>query len=120
MTGSDFHDMAAVAREMDDAAKALDAMSAAIGMARTIREYDSDRRRRALALAVTPFLVKGMSATAAEHIGRASQGYADDLDRLAKELQDAETAIAKGYAAQCKFDAARSRFSFQKSLVQNV
>lgn len=111
----DYHDLSSVTTALIRASDDLTALSASVATARQIKEYNSDQRKRALALAVREFLSKGDSATAAETYGRASVGYGEALDRLANELAQADRAIADYEAARIKWESLRSALSVLKS-----
>lgn len=103
----DAQDIASVANRMLALAEEINAMAVNVAKARAIREYDSDRRKRSLALHVREFLV-GNSATAAETLGRASPRYGEELAALQDDLTQAEQTIQQYDAARIAFDAQRS------------
>ena len=91
-----------------------------VAKARVCREYDSDRRKRALADRVREFLVAGDSASAAETKGRASEGYGEALQRLQSDLNAAEGVIARYEAKKVMWESLRSNTALARSIVSNV
>jgi len=119
-TSADYSDIEAISARLIESSDALGRMVERVAKARQIREYDSDRRKRALSCAVASFLQTGDSATSAEHKARASEGYAELMKARGEELTLAETIIAEWEAAKIKWETARSLLSVQKSLVANL
>lgn len=120
MKTADYSTISQIQDRLIEASDALDGMAEDVAKARQIREYDSDRRKRALSCAVMDFLKTGESATAAEHKARASESYADMMKARGKELEVAETIIAKWDAVKIKWQTAQSLLSMHKSLVTNL
>ncbi len=119
MNATDFHSIEAISRRLFETTEAMAAMTEAVAKARQIREYDSDRRKRALSCGVVDHLTKGESATSAEHKARASESYAELMKATARDLIAAEKTIHDWTAIQARFEALRSLLSVQKSLVAN-
>ena len=116
---ADFSTVESVQRELVDASDVIASMTSEVASARTIREFASDRRKRALALATREFVV-GNSATAAEALGRGSMAYGEALDAQAKELENAERVIAENEAARIRWESARSVLSSLRAIASNV
>lgn len=92
-----------------------------VGKARTILEYSSDRRKRALALAFADAMKAGAgSAAAAEHAARASTSYRDALDAQERQDNDAEQIVAQWQAEQTKFEALRTACSLAKTIAGQI
>jgi hypothetical protein len=119
---SDYQDLAYLSQQLMMVTHKLLENAQAVGTARQIREFSSDRRKRALALAVKDVLnlSPDMSATAAENAARAQPGYAETLKKLRDELRMAEISIAENDAFRAQHDSLRSLLSFQKTLTQNL
>lgn len=115
---ADFTDFAVLSRELMACVERAQMMVEAVAAARQIKEFDSDRRRRALSVCVAPLLDAGQSGTAAEHQARASKPYGDAMAKLRTDYIQAETTIAAYAANAARMDALRSLISFQKQLVQ--
>lgn len=122
MPASDFTDINQLSESLMESSNLLQSMAQGVAKARQIREYDADRRKRALSLAVRDALnaAPDMSATAAEHKGRASEGYASTMQQLSAELRSAEQALTEWEAAKIRFESLRSLLSIQKQLVSNL
>jgi len=116
MNDADYHSIDYISRRLMEATEKMQEMTPKIAVARQVREFDSERRKRALSVAVVPFLKLGESATSAEHQARASKPYSDDMKATAKDLIAAETTIAEWSALQARFEALRSLLSVQKSI----
>lgn len=93
-----------------------------VGIARQIREFNSDQRKRALALSVRDAMNAdpSMSATAAESKGRSSDGYGERMNQLKTELQNAEIIVSEYDALKVRFESLRSLLSLQKSIANNL
>lgn len=117
---ADYSTVESISKRLIEATDAMDAMIEDVAKARVVRDYDSDRRKAILSSAVADFLKDGESATAAEHKARSSQTYAECMKLLRKELEAAETTVAKWEAAKLRFEAARSLLSIQKQLITNL
>jgi hypothetical protein len=109
-----------IAGRMKSSTRKLHELSSLVGSARQIREFNSDQRKAALSTEVVKFLKSGESATAAEHMGRASEPYQAKLAVLAKQLESAESTIASWSAEMASFEAARSLLSFSKETMRQL
>ena len=99
-------------------ADAIGAMADAVAKARTVLEYQNDRRKMALAIAFKEARLMGAtSATEAEHYARASDSYAATMQALEVQSYECERITQKHGAAQAKFDALRSLVSLEKSKI---
>lgn len=119
-TSADYSTIEAISERLIEASDALGMMADRVAKARQIRDYDNDRRKRALSCAVADFLKSGESATAAEHKARASESYAETMKARGTEFAAAEAVIAEWDAAKIRWETARSLLSVQKSLVANL
>jgi hypothetical protein len=116
----DAHDYAELQTRLVGAADALAAMTKDVASARQIVEYDSDRRKRALAVAALPFLVAEYSSSAADTSARASDTYAKAMAKLAGEFRTAQEVIAEWEAKKILFETSRSLLSAHKITIANV
>lgn len=117
---SDYQDSQRIADRMKKSTRKLHELAAQVGSARQIKEFASDMRKSALAVEVVKALKAGESATAAEHIGRASEAYQQKLAVLAQQLATAETCIAEWVAEQASFEASRSLLSFSRESIKQL
>ncbi len=100
---------------MNKSALELGAMAQDVADAKTIREFSSDRLKRAFSLSVAAELATGGSAAACEHKARASTVYGGHLNDLQAQYQTAQRVIEKYEAAKVKFESARSLLSVEKA-----
>lgn len=116
----DFHDLAALTTALILASEELAGMSGDVAASRVVREHDSDRRKRALALAARERLAGGDSHAAADTYARASISYGEALDRLAAELLTAEQVNARHEAVRVRWESLRSALSVLKTISGNI
>ena len=114
----DWQDVALLQQRLSDASDALTAMAGDVGMAKHVLEYDSDRRKRALAKAMKPALGRGDSAAAAESYGRASAGYETELKTLGQEHANATACVVEWECKKLEWETARSLLSMLKEQVK--
>jgi hypothetical protein len=111
----DGNDLADVQRRLLDLAEQIRAIAPQVADARQVREYDSDRRKRVLSLAMQSFLQAGDSHAKADALARATDGYGSALDTLAAQLADAEHVIALDSALRIQWESMRSIQSMMKA-----
>lgn len=117
---NDHSDIMLIEKRLENAIREIRNMTALVGHAKQVRDYDSDRRKTLLAKCMLPYLKGGASAAAAEVDGRADPMYQAELDSLAQQREDAERAIAKWDAAFCTYEAARSLLSMAKETIRTI
>lgn len=117
---ADYSETIAIQRQLSDCVNKLNVMAARVAMARHITTYDSDRRKRALAIAAMPLLKAGASSAAADTEARASGPYEAAMIQLGKEFVAAEKALAEWDALRIQVDVLRSLLSLQKSQMANL
>lgn len=93
----------------------LEQISQDVADAKTIREFSSDRVKRAFSVTVAEFLEAGDSGVAAEHKSRASKAYGTALHDLAEQYRTALRVIERHDAIKATFEAARSLLSVEKA-----
>jgi hypothetical protein len=113
-------DLAQLQQRLESLTRRIIASAPAVAKAKQVRDYDSDRRKRALALGMVGYLNGGMSAAKAECLARASDEYGAMLDVLEAQLASAEQAIAEYEGLRCAWDAARTLISMNKELTRNL
>ncbi len=111
---TDDRDISEVEQRLRSCSKRLHQLSASVGAAKQIRQYDSDRKKNLLAKYVVRALKEGHSATAAEAYGRSDEAYQTELEGLSKQYEGAERCIAEWDAEMSSFEAARSLLSMAK------
>lgn len=117
---SDYSETEKIAARMKASTRKLHELATQVGIARQIREFNSDQRKNALSIEVVKALKEGQSAAAAEHVGRASKAYQERLESLAMQFADAESTIAAWQAEMASFEASRSLLSFSKESMRNL
>ena len=120
LIAADYSDVQKLGAELLSIADKISQMTPEISKAQMIRDFSSDRRKRALAKAVLPFLSSGESAAAAEHKARALPAYGAELQALGDDLRSAEDVIARHAALKTKWESVRSLLSIQKALTANL
>ncbi len=115
----DHNDIAELQKRLIELATTLSDMSADVAKARTVREFNGEQRKRALALAVREFL-KDESATAAETKGRSSVAYGEALMKFSEEFKAAEAVIAHFDATRTAWESVRSVLSSQRAIAGNL
>jgi hypothetical protein len=112
---ADATDLYRLSRNLENIALQIEQLAPQLADARTVREYDADRKRNLLAEFVTPLLATEKSATAAETVARANPEYRRRFDELRQQLLTAHTVIAREGGLQARFEAARSVLSVTKA-----
>lgn len=103
--------------QLNRCAKALELMSQDVADAKTIKEFASDRLKRAFSGAVTEFLIAGDGLGASEHKARASAQYGSHLTDLELQYKAAMRIIEKHDATKALFESARSILSTEKAKI---
>ncbi len=116
----DQSEISTIEQRLKSSTKRLHALSAQVGAAKQVRNYDADRRKNLLAKYVVRYLEAGESATAAEQYARADGAYQSELEFLAKGHESAEQTIAEWDAEFASFEAARSLLSMQKETMRTL
>lgn len=117
---ADYSDCAALQKQLEQAVNRLTMMTGAVAQARHVREYDSDRRKRVLAVAAMPLLKAGASSAAADTEARASGVYQSAMTQLGKEFVTAEKVLGEWDAVKIQIEVARSLLSLVKSQMTNL
>lgn len=110
----DFSDIAALQAEIYGVLDAMEKQRTDYAVAKQVAEYDSDRRKIALAKATKS--ADGKSIAEKEMNARASGPYSDALAVLADSYAESQRVISRYYTLQSKMDALRSILSTQKTL----
>jgi hypothetical protein len=101
--------------QMQRCALDLEKLAADVADAKVIKEFNSDRLKRAFSASVAEFLASGDSATAAEHKSRASKAYAVALMDLQEQYKAAMRVIEQHDALKTKFESSRSILSCERA-----
>lgn len=110
----DWSSVADLQQELVKTVEAMDRLVDEYGMARQILEFSGEQRKRVLAVAASPLIKAGQSASAAEIEARSSEPYKAALKQLATEFQAAEAAVAGWTVLKLRWETCRSLLSIQK------
>lgn len=119
-TVADWSTVEELQRKMIESVKAMEHKAADVGLARHVLEYDSTRRKQALARAMAAPLSGGESAAKAEATAAASEVYAAEIRQLSKEHTAAEQAMADFEVLKVSWETARSLLSMQKESIRHM
>lgn len=115
---TDADSIAEAQRRMNDAALALAKMAPEVATAKQVKEYDGERRKRALAVFVMEQLKQEkMSTSLAEHAARASDGWGASLNDLGEQLKSALRVIETHDATMILYESSRSVLSMEKAKI---
>lgn len=117
---ADYSDCLALQRKLAQSADKLSAMATSVAMARHVTTFDSDRRKRALALAAAPLLAAGESSAAAETTARSTPEYQAAMQELGKQLVAAEKVLVEYETTKLQWETARSLIAFQRDMTKNL
>jgi hypothetical protein len=115
---SDSDEIYSLQKRLTEITERMSALVPAVGKARQVREFSSDRRKRTLAKAMTTYLDQGESAASADAKARASYLYSEEMIAHEKALQASEIALADWDALHCAFEATRTLISVNKEMVR--
>lgn len=117
----DHNDSATLERRMKLAAAKLQALAEKVGMAKTVKAYDGDRRKRILSEAVFLALKAGAkSITEAEHVARASDEYGQKLDAQQAQLEAAENVLSQNAAEDIAWETSRSLLAMARENMKQL
>jgi hypothetical protein len=117
---ADFSDGQTLQDRLTLAADKLSSMTGDVAVARQVVNFDSDRRKRALAIAAAPLLAAGNTNAGADTEARASGVYAAAMKQLGEQYAAAEKVLAEWEATKIQFECARSLLSAQKAAMQSL
>lgn len=122
MKAADYSTLEDLQKRMVEQCDTLDSLVEGVAKARQILDYASDRKKNALAAAVSQETAqdKTLSVSLAEHRARCNRGYEAKMLQLTKESLDAEIQVAQWEVAKLRWETARSLLSIQKQLVTNL
>lgn len=102
-------------QQMNRCALEIAKLTSDLADAKTVKEFSSDRLKRAFSVAVAEFLEAGDSGVAAEHKARAGKPYGTQLHDLSEDYKTAMRVIEKHEALKVMFESARSILSTEKA-----
>jgi hypothetical protein len=105
---------------MKSAAHNLHGMAEESGMARTIVEYDSDRRKNCLARHALKHIKAGESAAAADTLARSDPAYDAELQGFFDQFSQAQATLKKEEAEKCSWETARSLLARMRETIKTL
>lgn len=109
----------AIAQRMNHAVNELARMSHDVALAKQIKDFSDDRKKRAFSVLVVEQTKKEqMSVAAAEHRARASDSWGAQLNDLGEQFKSALQVLEKHDATKTQYEAARSLLSLEKEKIR--
>ena len=105
---------------MKEAARKLHAMSANLGMALTVIEFASERRKALLARFAAPHLREGESSVSAETLARSNPTYDVEFQALFGQYQEAITQVKEYEIEKISWETARSLLARQREMIRTM
>jgi hypothetical protein len=115
---TDSDTLSKVERKMTEAVTAMQKMAPELAVARQVKEWSDERKKRAFSVLVVQELNNGKSVAAAEHIARSSDRWGADLNDLSEQYTSALRVIEAYNAWQTQYEAARSLLSLEKEKIR--
>ena len=117
-TGPDVGDLYRLNKEVDRLNEKLSQMKDEVADARTVIEYDSERRKNALSRCVLAAFKAGADSTSrAEHEARASSEYELAIKELANAHTLAEQTLREFEVIKIRVEVLRTKLSNERSLL---
>lgn len=117
---SDWGEVSELQSKMVKSVEALSRMAGDVGMAKTVIEYDSDRRKKALARGMAAPLAGGAAVSKAEAEARCSEAYAKELDQLCREHQAATTVLAEHEVLKLQWSTCQSLLAMEREGIRRL
>lgn len=112
----DFEDLSKTTRELEKLSIQLSQMVSKVADARTVIEFNSDRKKAALSKAVLLAFKGGANSTSrAEHEAMGSAKFEQDLDDLSSQYAAAERVRTEYEVTKIKVESLRSLVSAAKA-----
>lgn len=102
---------------MNKAALEIAGLANDVADAKTVKQFSSDRLKRAFSVAVAEFLEAGESGVAGEHKARAGKAYGAALHDLGEDYKTAMRVIEQAEALKVKFESARSILAVERQKI---
>jgi|SRR5215831_3794989 len=131
---SDYSENIEAEKRLRNAIRKIHSLAVAVGHAKQVREYDSDRRKNLLAKYAMESVMHARtvkqstgtitaplkSVAAAEMDARANPAYNAELEALAGQYEASLKTIAEWESAFASYEAARSILSLQKETMRTI
>lgn len=116
----DFTDLQRATTELSRLTVRLAGMSGLVAGAKTVKEFDSERRKAALSRAVMRAFKAGCgSSSRAEHSARAEEQYQADMVVLRAQYAEAEKTLTDFQVIQIQIDSLRTLVSAAKRMFED-
>lgn len=112
---TDSDTIAKAQKQMNRCALALAKLANDVADAKTVKEFNSDRVKRALSIETASFIDTGDSVSGSEHKARASDRYGSQLHDLSEQYKTAMRIIEESESLKIQFESARSILSCEKT-----
>lgn len=99
---------------MNKSAMALANMANDVADAKTVKEFSSDRLKRAFSVTVAEFLKAGDGVGASEHKARASEAYGAQIHDLSEQFKTALRVIETAEGMRVRYESARSILAVER------
>ena len=109
-----------IQERMDTALKRIHGSIAMVAIARQVKEFNSDMRKKALAISMHRYIERGESMAGAEALARATPEYNDNIKQLAEEYTNACRVIAESDANYATFEATRSLLAMSRESLKTL
>jgi len=116
-TAPDWSDLFRATKELASELEKLAGMSASVAAARTVKEFNSDRKKNALSKAVVEaFKNKAKSTSEAEHMALASEKYELTMKDLTTSYAKAEHVLTDFTVCMAKIESLRSIIAVHRQI----
>src|SRR4029077_18406574 len=120
MPAPDHSDITAIKKRMKEAVRRLHAMSANLGVALTVIEFASERRKALLARFAAPPPRAGESSVSAEPLARSETAYDVEFQALFGQYQEAVTQVKEYEIEKISWETARSLLARQRETLKTL
>ena len=117
---SDHSESVEIEKRLMQAAKKLQQLAPLLGMAKTVKEYNSDQKKNALSRLVVRFLKAGESVSSAEHQARALPEFEAKMEELQSALENAEKTIADYAGTEAAWNTCRSLLAMSRETIRQL
>ena len=117
---ADWTDVAELQRRMADTLQQMESMIGQMAIARQVKEFSTEQRKRLLAVAAFPLIKVGGSATASETEAKAGEPYRVALEQLGKQLVAAEETTLKWVTLRLRWETCRSLLTMQRETIKQL
>lgn len=106
--------------KMVNAVKKLREISPLVGAAKAIINFDSERRKNALAKAQMTYILRGESVAGSEACARNNVEYLETINNLKEQFTEAERQILEYDVTRISWETARSLLAQQRESMKTL